>query len=143
LARLIDDSEFDEFKPLYGSTLLCGFARIHGFEVGILANQGVLFTEAALKAVHFIDLCCKRNIPLLFMADITGYMVGREAETGGISKAGAKMITAMSSANVPKYNIIIGNSYSVLQGKIEGSVMKGEGTNQEGTSWKWTLMKKQ
>ena len=111
LARLVDDSEFDEFKPLYGDTLLCGFARIHGFEVGILANQGVLFTEAALKAVHFIDLCCKRNIPLLFMADITGYMVGREAETGGISKAGAKMITAMSSANVPKYNIIIGNSY--------------------------------
>lgn len=111
LARLIDDSDFDEFKPLYGSTLLCGFARIHGFEVGILANQGVLFTECALKAVHFIDMCCKRNIPLLFMADITGYMVGRDAETGGISKAGAKMITAMSSANVPKYNIIIGNSF--------------------------------
>lgn len=111
LARLVDDSDFDEFKPLYGSTLLCGFARIHGFEVGILANQGVLFTECALKAVHFIDLCCKRNIPLLFMADITGYMVGRDAETGGISKAGAKMITAMSSANVPKYNIIIGNSF--------------------------------
>jgi len=111
LARIIDDSAFDEFKPLYGDTLLCGFARIHGFEVGILANQGVLFTESALKAVHFIDLCCKRDIPLLFMADITGYMVGRDAETGGISKAGAKMITAMSSANVPKYNIIIGNSY--------------------------------
>jgi len=111
LARLVDDSELDEFKPLYGDTLLCGFACMHGFEVGILANQGVLFTESALKAVHFIDLCCKRNIPLLFMADIAGYMVGRDAETGGISKAGAKMITAMSSANVPKYNIIIGNSY--------------------------------
>ena len=111
LARFVDDSEFDEFKPLYGETLLCGFARIMGFPVGILANQGVLFTESAAKAVHFIDLCCKRNIPLLFMADVAGYMVGRDAETGGISKAGAKMITAMASANVPKYNLIIGNSY--------------------------------
>ena len=111
LARFVDDSAFDEFKPLFGDTLICGFAHINGFPIGILANQGVLFTESAIKAVHFIDLCCKRNIPLLFMADIAGYMVGRDAETGGISKAGAKMITAMSSANVPKYNLIIGNSY--------------------------------
>jgi 3-methylcrotonyl-CoA carboxylase beta subunit len=82
-----------------------------GFEVGILCNNGVLFSECALKATHFIDLCCKRNIPLLFMADVTGFMVGREAEEGGIAKHGAKMITAMASANVPKYTLIIGNSY--------------------------------
>src|SRR5262249_41738156 len=110
VARLADDSRFDEFKALYGDTLLCGFAHIKGFAVGILANQGVLFSESARKAVHFIDLCCKRDIPLLFLADVTGYMVGREAEQGGISKDGAKMITAMSSANVPRYNVIIGNS---------------------------------
>ena len=111
LARLLDDSRFDEFKPNYGDTLLCGFAHIHGFEVGVLANHGVLFTESALKATHFIDLCCKRQIPLLFLADITGFMVGREAERSGIAKAGSKMITAMSSANVPKFNVIIGGSY--------------------------------
>lgn len=111
LARLLDDSRFDEFKPAYGDTLLCGFAHVHGFEVGVIANQGVLFTESALKATHFIDLCCKRDIPLLFLADITGFMVGKEAERSGIAKAGAKMITAMSSANVPKFNVIIGGSY--------------------------------
>jgi 3-methylcrotonyl-CoA carboxylase beta subunit len=111
LARLLDDSRFDEFKPAYGETLLCGFAHIHGFEVGVIANQGVLFTESALKATHFIDLCCKRQIPLVFLADITGFMVGKEAERSGIAKAGAKMITAMSSANVPKFNVIIGGSY--------------------------------
>jgi 3-methylcrotonyl-CoA carboxylase beta subunit len=111
LARLLDDSRFDEFKPAYGDTLLCGFAHIFGFEVGVVANQGVLFTESALKATHFIDLCCKRQIPLVFLADITGFMVGKEAERSGIAKAGAKMITAMSSANVPKFNVIIGGSY--------------------------------
>lgn len=111
LARLVDDSYFDEFKARYGETLLCGFAYIGGFEVGILANNGILFSESALKAVHFIDLCCKRDIPLLFLADNSGFMVGREAEQGGISKDGAKMITAMASANVPKYNIIIGKAY--------------------------------
>lgn len=111
LARLLDGSRFDEFKPAYGDTLLCGFAHIHGFEVGIVANQGVLFTESALKATHFIDLCCRRQIPLLFLADITGFMVGKAAERSGIAKAGAKMITAMSSANVPKFNVIIGGSY--------------------------------
>lgn len=111
LARLLDDSRFDEFKPAYGDTLLCGFAHVHGFEVGVLANQGVLFTESALKATHFIDLCSKRDVPLLFLADITGFMVGREAERSGIAKAGAKMITAMSSTNVPKFNVIIGGSY--------------------------------
>ena len=111
IARLVDGSEFHEFKPLYGDTLITGFARIMGFEVGILCNNGVLFSECALKATHFIDLCCKRNIPLLFMADVTGFMVGREAEEGGIAKHGAKMITAMASANVPKYTLIIGNAY--------------------------------
>ncbi len=111
LLRLVDDSEFDEFKPLYGDTLICGFARINGFPVGVLANAGVLFTESALKATHFIDLCCKRDVPLLFLADVTGFMVGREAEHGGIAKAGAKFITAMASARVPKYTVITGGSY--------------------------------
>ncbi|MEE8394451.1 MAG: carboxyl transferase domain-containing protein [bacterium] len=111
LARLVDDSRFAEFKANYGETLLCGFAHINGYQVGILANQGVLFVESSLKAVHFIDLCCKRDIPLLFLADVTGFMVGREAERHGIAKAGAKMITAMASANVPRYKIMIGNSY--------------------------------
>ena len=109
--RLVDDSRLDEFKPLYGDTLLTGFARINGFAVGILANLGVLFTESALKATHFIDLCCKRDIPLLFLADVSGFMVGREAEQQGIAKAGAKFITAMCSAQVPKFTVIIGGSY--------------------------------
>jgi 3-methylcrotonyl-CoA carboxylase beta subunit len=111
LARLVDGSELHEFKPLYGETLITGFGRIKGFEIGILCNNGVLFSESALKAAHFIDLCCKRGIPLLFMADVTGFMVGREAEEGGIAKHGAKMITAMTCANVPKYTLIIGSSY--------------------------------
>jgi 3-methylcrotonyl-CoA carboxylase beta subunit len=111
VARLVDGSWFDEFKREYGETLLCGFAHIHGFEVGIIANNGVLFTESSLKATHFIDLCCKRNIPLLFLADISGFMVGTAAERSGIAKAGAKMITAMSSAQVPKFNVVIGGSY--------------------------------
>jgi 3-methylcrotonyl-CoA carboxylase beta subunit len=111
IARLVDDSRLEEFKREYGDTLITGFAHIEGFEVGILANNGVLFTESSLKAAHFIDLCCKRNIPLLFLADISGFMVGMEAEKSGIAKAGAKMITAMSSASVPKFNLIIGGSY--------------------------------
>jgi 3-methylcrotonyl-CoA carboxylase beta subunit len=109
--RLIDGSELHEFKPDYGDTLITGFARIKGFEVGILCNKGVLFSESAMKATQFIDLCCKRGIPLLFMADINGFMVGREAEEAGIAKHGAKMITAMTCANVPKYTLIIGGSY--------------------------------
>lgn len=111
LARLLDDSALDEFKKDYGDTLICGFAHIMGFEIGVIANNGVLFTESSLKAAHFIDLCCKRNVPLLFVADVAGFMVGTEAERTGIAKAGAKMITAMSSANVPKYNLIVGGSY--------------------------------
>ena len=111
VARLVDDSEFHEFKPMYGDTLMTGWARIHGHEVGILANTGVLFVEAALKATHFINLCVQRDIPLVFLADVNGFMVGREVEQAGIAKAGAKMITAMSSARVPKYTVITGGSY--------------------------------
>lgn len=111
LARLVDGSHFDEFKANYGDTLICGFAKIHGFEVGILMNDGVMFSESAKKGTHFINLCCQRDIPLLFMADVPGFMVGEEAERGGIAKDGAKFITAMSSAKVPKYTLIIGGSY--------------------------------
>lgn len=109
--RLVDGSELHEFKPDYGDTLITGFGRIKGFEVGILCNNGVLFAESAMKASHFIDLCCKRDIPLLFMVDINGFMVGREAEESGIAKHGAKLITAMSCSNVPKYTLIIGAGY--------------------------------
>ncbi|HEX6956436.1 MAG TPA: carboxyl transferase domain-containing protein [Ferrovibrio sp.] len=111
VARLVDGSEFHEFKPLYGDTLMTGWGRIHGHEVGVLANTGVLFVESALKAAHFISLCVQRDIPLIFLADITGFMVGREAEQAGIAKAGAKMITAMSSARVPKFTVITGGAY--------------------------------
>jgi 3-methylcrotonyl-CoA carboxylase beta subunit len=111
VARLVDNSDFHEFKPLYGDTLMTGWARLHGHEVGILANTGVLFVEAALKAAHFINLCVQRDIPLVFLADVNGFMVGREAEQAGIAKAGAKMITAMSSARVPKFTVITGGSY--------------------------------
>ncbi|WP_293390194.1 carboxyl transferase domain-containing protein [Nevskia sp.] len=111
LARLVDDSEFQEFKPLYGETLLTGFARIHGYEIGILANNGVLFPDSAMKGTHFINLCCQRDVPLLFMSDVTGFMVGQDVEQAGIAKHGAKMITAMSSARVPKYTLNIGASY--------------------------------
>ncbi|OWU83139.1 methylcrotonoyl-CoA carboxylase [Oceanicola sp. 22II-s10i] len=111
IARLVDDSRFEEFKRNFGETLLCGFAHWGGHPVGIVANQGVLMSDSSIKAVQFIDLCCKRNIPLIFMADVTGYMVGREAEVGGIAKNGAKMVQAMSAANVPKYNLVIGSSY--------------------------------
>jgi len=111
IARIVDGSEFDEFKSLYGETIVTGFARIHGYPVGILANNGVLYSESALKATHFIELCCQRNIPLIFLQNITGFMVGRDAEAGGIAKNGAKMVTAVSCANVPKFTVIIGGSY--------------------------------
>lgn len=111
LMRLLDDSHLHEFKALYGDTVITGWGHIHGQEVGIIANNGVLFVESALKATHFIDLCCQRNIPLLFLADVPGFMVGRAVEEAGIAKAGAKMITAMSSARVPKYTIITGGAY--------------------------------
>jgi 3-methylcrotonyl-CoA carboxylase beta subunit len=111
IARIVDGSEFDEFKALYGSTLICGFAHIHGFPIGILANNGILFSESALKGTHFIELASQRGIPLLFLQNITGFMVGKKYEAGGIAKDGAKMVTAVATTNVPKYTVIIGGSY--------------------------------
>ena len=135
IARVVDGSEFDEYKENYGDTLVCGFAHIHGYPVGIIGNNGVLFSESALKGTHFIQLCCKRGIPLLFLQNITGFMVGREAEAGGIAKNswqkienklkfswnlhtfqpvfmnGAKMVTAVACANVPKITVLVGGSY--------------------------------
>ncbi|MBI1263862.1 MAG: methylcrotonoyl-CoA carboxylase [Alphaproteobacteria bacterium] len=111
IARLVDRSEFDEFKKLYGETLVTGFARLHGMPVGIIANNGVLFSESALKGAHFIELCCQRGIPLLFLQNITGFMVGSKYEAGGIAKDGAKLVTAVSCARVPKITLVIGGSY--------------------------------
>ena len=111
IARLVDGSEFDEFKQLYGQTLVTGFARIWGYPVGIVANNGILFSESALKGAHFIELCCQRGIPLVFLQNITGFMVGRKYEAGGIAKDGAKMVTAVACAAVPKFTVIIGGSF--------------------------------
>jgi len=111
IARIVDDSELDEFKRLYGPTLVCGFARIWGYPVGILANNGILFSESALKAAHFIELCAQRGIPLVFLQNITGFMVGKKYEAGGIAKDGAKMVTAVATAAVPKFTVIIGGSF--------------------------------
>lgn len=111
IARIVDGSELDEFKRLYGETLVCGFAKVHGLPVGILANNGVLFSESALKGAHFIELCCQRKIPLLFLQNITGFMVGSAYEAGGIAKDGAKLVTAVSCAKVPKITVVIGGSY--------------------------------
>jgi 3-methylcrotonyl-CoA carboxylase beta subunit len=111
IARLVDASEFDEFKALYGTTLVTGFAYIHGVPVGILGNNGILFSESALKAAHFIELCCQRRVPLLFLQNIAGFMVGRDYEAGGIAKDGAKMVTAVACAQVPKITVVIGGSY--------------------------------
>ncbi len=111
IARLVDGSELDEFKANYGATLICGFAHIHGYPIGILANNGILFSESAQKGAHFIELCCQRNIPLLFLQNITGFMVGRKYETEGIAKHGAKMVTAVACAGVPKFTLIIGGSF--------------------------------
>ncbi|MFO1012605.1 MAG: carboxyl transferase domain-containing protein [Caulobacteraceae bacterium] len=111
IARIVDGSRFDEFKALYGTTLVCGFARIWGYPVAILANNGVLFSESALKAAHFIELACQRQIPLVFLQNISGFMVGGSYEAGGIAKDGAKMVTAVASANVPKFTVLIGGSF--------------------------------
>jgi 3-methylcrotonyl-CoA carboxylase beta subunit len=110
IARIVDGSEFDEFKRLYGTTLVCGFAHIHGYPVGIVANNGILFSEAALKGAHFIELCCQRRIPLVFLQNITGFMVGRKYEAGGIARDGAKMVTAVACAKVPKFTVVVGAS---------------------------------
>ena len=111
IARIVDGSRFDEFKALYGDTLVTGFGRLYGYPVGIIGNNGVLFSESALKGAHFVQLCCQRKIPLIFLQNITGFMIGRDAETGGIAKHGAKMVTAVSCAQVPKLTVIIGGSY--------------------------------
>jgi 3-methylcrotonyl-CoA carboxylase beta subunit len=111
ISRIVDGSRLHEFKPLYGETLVCGFARIMGMPVGILANNGILFSESALKGTHFIELCCARGIPLIFLQSITGFMVGKEYEAGGIAKDGAKMVMAVANAGVPKFTVIVGGSF--------------------------------
>jgi acetyl-CoA carboxylase carboxyltransferase component len=111
IARLVDGSAFHEFKRLYGETLVCGLARIHGHPVAILANDGILFSESALKGAHFVQLACERGVPLVFLQNITGFMVGREYEAGGIAKDGAKLVTAVACANVPKFTVIVGGSF--------------------------------
>jgi 3-methylcrotonyl-CoA carboxylase beta subunit len=111
IARIVDGSELDEFKALYGTTIVCGFARIFGYPVGIVANNGILFSESALKAAHFIELCAQRGIPLVFLQNISGFMVGKKYEAGGIARDGAKMVTAVACARVPKLTVIIGGSY--------------------------------
>lgn len=111
IARIVDDSEFDEFKALYGKTLVCGFARIHGYPIGIVANNGVLFSESSLKGAHFIELCSQRRVPLVFLQNITGFMVGSKVEANGIAKDGAKLVTAVATTNVPKLTVIIGGSF--------------------------------
>ncbi len=125
IARLVDGSKFREFKALYGATLVCGFARIHGYPVGILANNGVLFSESALKGTHFVELCDQRGIPLIFLQNITGFMVGREYETGGIAKDGAKMVHAVANTRVPKLTVVIGGSFGAgnyaMAGRAYGS----------------------
>ena len=125
IARLVDGSKFREFKARYGTTIVCGFARIHGYPVGIIANNGVLFSESALKATHFIELCDQRGIPLVFLQNITGFMVGREAEVGGIAKDGAKMVHAVATTRVPKLTVVIGGSFGAgnyaMSGRAYGS----------------------
>jgi 3-methylcrotonyl-CoA carboxylase beta subunit len=111
ISRIVDGSEFDEFKQLYGATLVCGFAHIWGYPVGIIANNGILFSESAMKGAHFIELCCQRGIPLVFLQNITGFMVGSKYEAGGIAKDGAKLVTAVACAEVPKFTVLIGGSF--------------------------------
>ncbi|WP_374555345.1 carboxyl transferase domain-containing protein [Aquitalea pelogenes] len=111
IARLVDDSDFDEFKLNYGTTLVTGFARLNGWRVGIIANNGILFSESALKGAHFVELCCQRGIPLIFLQNITGFMVGKKYENGGIAKDGAKLVTAVACASVPKFTVLIGGSF--------------------------------
>ena len=111
IARIVDGSVLDEFKPLYGASLVTGFAHIHGYPIGIVANNGILFSESALKGAHFIELCAQRGIPLLFLQNITGFMVGRKYEAGGIAKDGAKLVTAVATAEVPKFTVIVGGSF--------------------------------
>jgi len=170
IARLIDASEFHEFKSRYGATLVCGFARIEGHPIGILANNGILFSESALKGAHFIELCAQRGTPLLFLQNITGFMVGKEYENRGIAKDGAKLVTAVACAEVPKFTVVIGGSFgagnygmcgrayaprqlwmwpnariSVMGGPQAASVLstvKGEMTSQEKTAFEAPILEK-
>ncbi len=125
IARIVDGSDFQEFKQKYGTTLICGFAHIHGNPVGIIANNGILFSESALKGAHFIELCCQRDIPLVFLQNITGFMVGKEYEQNGIAKNGAKMVTAVACASVPKYTVIIGGSFGAGNYAMNGRAYGG------------------
>jgi 3-methylcrotonyl-CoA carboxylase beta subunit len=111
IARIVDGSEFHEFKARYGKTMICGFSYLEGYPVGILANNGILFSESALKATHFIEICNQRNIPLIFLQNITGFMVGKQAENGGIAKDGAKMVMAVATSHVPRFTVVIGGSF--------------------------------
>ena len=111
IARIVDGSRFAEFKALYGETLVCGFARIEGYPVGIVANNGVLFAESAQKGAHFVELCAQARVPLVFLQNITGFMVGKEYEEGGIARDGAKMVMAVANAQVPKFTVVIGGSF--------------------------------
>jgi 3-methylcrotonyl-CoA carboxylase beta subunit len=111
IARIVDGSEFQEFKKLYGPTLVCGFAHIYGYPVGIVGNNGILFSESALKGAHFVQLCNRRGIPLIFLQNIVGFMVGKQFEQGGIAKDGAKMVNAVATASVPKFTVVIGGSF--------------------------------
>jgi 3-methylcrotonyl-CoA carboxylase beta subunit len=111
IARIVDGSEFHEFKQRFGITLVCGFAHIEGMPVGIIANNGILFSESAQKGAHFIELCCQRKVPLIFLQNLTGFMVGRKYESEGIARHGAKMVTAVATASVPKFTVIIGGSF--------------------------------
>ena len=125
IARLVDASEFDEFKAQYGTTIVCGFAHIFGYEVGILANNGILLSEAALKATHFIELCCQRRVPLVFLQNTSGFMVGRKVEWEGIAKHGAKMVMAVACAEVPKFTVIIGGSFGAGNYAMAGRAYGG------------------
>lgn len=111
MARVVDGSEFEEFKPLYGESLICAFAHLHGYPVGIIGNNGIIFSESALKGAHFVELCCQRKIPLIFMHNVTGFMVGTAYEAGGIAKDGAKLVSAVSNAAVPKISLMVGGSF--------------------------------
>ncbi|MDP6108767.1 MAG: carboxyl transferase domain-containing protein, partial [Rhodospirillales bacterium] len=170
IARIVDGSEFDEFKKLYGQTLVCGFAHVHGYPVGVIANNGILFSESAEKGAHFVELCAQRKIPLVVLQNITGVMVGQKYEAGGIAKNGAKMVTAVACARVPKFTVVIGGSFgagnysmcgrsysprmmfmwpnariSVMGGEQAASVLatvKRDGIEKSGKKWSQTAEKK-
>jgi 3-methylcrotonyl-CoA carboxylase beta subunit len=125
IARIVDASEFQEFKAKYGKTLVCGFAHINGYPVGIVANNGILFAESALKGAHFIELCNQRKIPLVFLQNITGFMVGQKYENAGIAKDGAKMVTAVACAQVPKFTVVIGGSFGAGNYAMNGRAYQG------------------